>query len=132
MPSDAEIDQLNSTLRCHDYVGRLQITIDDGRNSAVQVVEGVANLQGDVDHFSLAYPPADRGQLRLKGLTGDIIHHEIMMVLLTEAVRDFWIAGVVKLGKNVGFAVKAQHRVTSRLLGGEVVDHYRECAAPRL
>ena len=98
----------------------------------MQVVERLADLQGNIDRFGLAEPAPSRRQSCLERLTSDVIHHEIMMILFTEAVGDFWNSGVVKLGENVSFALKAEHCVAARIVAGEAIDHNRECAAPRL
>ncbi len=58
-----------------------------------------------ITRSSGSLPPAVL-ELLLQGVAGDVLHHQVMAVLLAEAVEDARDMLVIELGEHVGFALK--------------------------
>jgi hypothetical protein len=93
MARDSEIHQFHPVFWRYNYVGGFEVAINYWRNAAMQIIERVTNLQDEIGRFGLDEPAAGRRQLGLERLARDVLHDEIVMVALTEAIGDFWNTG---------------------------------------
>ena len=128
---DAEIDQLDLPRRRQHHVRRLEVAIDHRRFKVVQVFERVENLQGHVDNLALGKLAAGAFELLFESDSLDKFHHEIVMVLVAEAIehaRDMFVA---ELREHVGLALERGHRLLLRVRAGETIDHLGQRARPR-
>ncbi len=97
----------------------------------MEVDERIENLERDIDYPRLIQR-ALRGLERvLERDAVDILHHEIVMVLLAEAIEDARDVFVVELCEHVGLALEGGHRLMLHVGTGEAVDHLGQRASPR-
>ena len=72
----------------------------------VQIFERVQHLERDLDYTIFRELAAGRPELLFQGVALDILHHQVMAVLLAEAVEDARDMLVIELGEHVGLALK--------------------------
>ena len=94
-----------------------------GGVDAVQIGEHVAELARDVDHQALRQRSAARGDLLLEIAPLDILHHQVMAILVVEAIGDRGNRLMLELRERVGLAREIFVGLDTLLLVDEVIDH---------
>ena len=77
----------------------------------MQVLERVEHLQRHVDHLALGQLAARVFELLLERDPVDVLHHEIVMVLVAEAIEHARDMLVAELREHVGLALKRGDRL---------------------
>ncbi len=89
----------------------------------MQVGEHVAELARDIDYQAFGQRAAARRNLFFEVAALDVLHHQVVAVLIVEAVGDRGDGGVLELRERVGFAGEVIVGLDPLLLVDEVVDH---------
>ncbi len=97
---------------------RPSITFDGFRSryttggcEVVQVLERVEHLQRDVDDARLVELAAVLLEFVFERDAVDVLHHEVMVILLAEAIEHARDVLVAELREHVGLALKRGHRL---------------------
>ena len=89
----------------------------------MQVGEHVAELARDVDYQAFGQRTAAHRDLFFEVAALDVLHHQVVAVLVVEAVADRGDGRVLQLRERVGFARKIIVGLDPLLRVDEMVDH---------
>ena len=90
----------------------------------MQVGEHVAELARDVDHQALGQRlVVARSELLFEVAPLDILHHQVMAILIVEAIGDGGNRLMLQLREGIGLAREIVVGFESLLLVDEVIDH---------
>jgi hypothetical protein len=76
----------------------------------VQIGQHITEFPGNFDHPALRQTPSLRGEFVFEVRSLDKIHHQIVTVPLTKAVKDGRNRRMFQLGERIGLAVKILDR----------------------
>ena len=111
---EAEIEQLGARLRQHD-IGRFEIAVDDAR--AVGFVERIGDVNADLQHLFERQRTLGAGQSRRQCLAFEILHHEVVNLLVTADVVDGADVRMRQRGNRSCLALESRAAIR---IGGEV------------
>ncbi len=137
---DAEVGQLDLAGGGDQHVGWRDVTVDQVEGAAllvglaVGVVQGRADLHGDIDHRlqlqrALLRPRAVHARAQVT--TVDVLHHDEVLVLVAlPQVQDLHDVGVAQGGRDLGLA--DEHGVEAIVFAvapADLLDHHRALEA---
>ncbi len=114
------------------HVGRLHVAVDDCGREPVQIGQHVAQLTRDVDHEPFGQRPAANRDFFFQVAPFDVLHHQVMAVLVVETVADPGNRRMLQLREGVGLAGEIFVGLNPLLRVDEMVDHFLDGAQGRL